>query len=55
MVIGMILCLVVTVFALFNDEPGPAKLFGAIGAVFVLLYAVANYIVWKADEVEPDA
>jgi hypothetical protein len=54
MVIAIFLCLAVTVYALFSGQPGPAKLFGGIGAFFVALYAAANYIVWKAEQVAPE-
>ena len=47
-VAGMILCLVVTCIALFNGQWGAVGLFGALAGLFILLYAIANYIVWKA-------
>ena len=52
MVIGLILCIMVTIYALVTDQSGPAKLFGGIGAFFIVVYALANYIVWKAGQAE---
>ena len=54
MVIAIFLCLAVTIYALFSGQPGAAKLFGGIGAFFLALYAAANYIVWKAEQVAPE-
>ena len=53
MVVGFILCLTVTVVALVNGEMGQVKVFGALTGFFVLIYAFANYVVWRAGEV-PD-
>ena len=52
MVIGLIICVVVTIYALISGQPGPAKLFGGIGLFFITMYALANYIVWKAEQPE---
>lgn len=52
MVIGLILCIVVTVYALITGQDGPAKLFSGIGLFFLVMYAIANYIVWKAEQAE---
>ncbi len=48
MVAGLLLCLIVTILALIDGQLGAAKVFGTLTAVFALLYAAANYIVWKA-------
>jgi hypothetical protein len=52
MVIGLIVSIAATVYALFSDQPDAARLFGAIAMFFLLMYALANYIVWKAEQPE---
>jgi len=53
MVGGMLLCFIVAVVAVFNEQWGAVRLFGALGGFFLLIYAAANWIVWRAGEV-PD-
>lgn len=52
MVIGLILSIVVTVYALVSGQDGAARLFGGIALFFSVMYALANYIVWKAEQAE---
>jgi hypothetical protein len=52
MVIALIICIVATVYALISGQAGAAKLFGGIGLFFSAMYALANYIVWKAEQPE---
>jgi ATP/ADP translocase len=52
MVIGLIVCVLATIYALVTGQAGAAKLFGWIGAFFLVMYALANYIVWKAEQLE---
>jgi ATP/ADP translocase len=54
MVIGMIVCLFVSIYTFTTNELEAAKLFGIVGLVFLFFYTLANYIVWKAREIEPD-
>ncbi len=54
MVLGLLICLVVAIYASFNGETGAATLFGTLGCLFLILYAIANYIVWKAGDLEPE-
>jgi hypothetical protein len=49
MVIGLLLATMAAIYAMFTGQADAARLFGGIGLFFLLLYAVANYIVWKAD------
>ncbi|MBM85800.1 MAG: hypothetical protein CMM47_07245 [Rhodospirillaceae bacterium] len=50
MVAGMVICFVVTLISLFDGQMAAAKLFGALGGFFFTIYAVANWIVWRAGE-----
>jgi hypothetical protein len=52
MVIGLIVCLAAAIYASVSGQPGPARLFGGVGLFFLSMYALANYIVWKADQAE---
>tara|TARA_Y100000588_G_scaffold387953_1_gene487022 strand:- start:2168 stop:2401 length:234 start_codon:yes stop_codon:yes gene_type:complete len=52
MIIGLIVSICVVVYALFAGQFEAAKFFGVIGFIFLFFYAVANYIVWKADDLD---
>lgn len=47
-VAGTVLCFAVAAVALLDGQGGAARLFGALGGVFLAIYAVANLIVWRA-------
>ena len=52
MIIGCIVSVCVLFYALFSGQHGAAQMFGAIALIFLFFYAVANYIVWRAGEIE---
>lgn len=52
MVIALIVATAAGIYALVNDQPDAARLFGCIGLFFLVIYAIANYIVWKAEQPE---
>jgi hypothetical protein len=52
MVIALIVATAAAIYALLNDQPDAARLFGGIGLFFLVIYAIANYIVWKAEQPE---
>ena len=54
MVIGLLVCFVAAIFAMFSGEMEAAKLFGILTLIFLFFYALANYIVWKASQIETD-
>ena len=54
MVIGLLVCFIAASFALFSGEVEAAKLFGILTLIFLFFYALANYIVWKASQIETD-
>ena len=54
MVIGLLVCFVAAIYALFSGEMEAAKLFGILTLIFLFFYSLANYIVWKASQIETD-
>ena len=52
MIIGFIVSVCVLFYALFSGQYGAAQMFGVIALIFLFFYAVANYIVWRAGEIE---
>lgn len=54
MIIGLLVCFVAAIYALFSGEMEAAKLFGILTLIFLFFYALANYIVWKASQIETD-
>jgi hypothetical protein len=52
MVIALIVATAAGIYAMVNDQPDAARLFGAIGLFFLVIYAIANYIVWKSEQLE---
>ena len=50
MVIGLLVCFVAAIYALFSGEMEAAKLFGILTLIFLSFYALAHYIVWKQNE-----
>lgn len=54
MVIGFIVSICALIYAVFSGQPDAAKVFGCVGSIFLFFYAVANYIVWKAGDLDPE-
>ena len=54
MIIGFIVSVCVLFYALFSGQYDATQMFGAIALIFLFFYAVANYIVWRAGEIEAE-
>ncbi len=50
MVIGLLVSTAAAIYTIFTGQHDAARLFGSIGLFFLLIYAIANYIVWKSEQ-----
>ena len=54
MIIGFLVSICVLFYAIFSGQYGAAQMFGVIALIFLFFYAVANFIVWRARDIEVD-
>jgi ATP/ADP translocase len=54
MIIGFLVSVCVLFYSIFSGQYGAAQMFGAIALIFLFFYVLANFIVWRARDIEVD-